>query len=78
MSPESGLAAAAGLAIQAGSKAILVDGFMRTSDPSIYAVGDVVAAPSLLLGAGTHVWVPLGGPANRQARIAADHIITGT
>lgn len=76
VSPETSLAASAGLLLQDRTKAILVDAHMRTSDPAIYAVGDAVAAPSLLLPA-AHTWLPLGGPANRQARIAADHIVTG-
>ena len=77
MSPETSLAATAGLKLQTGSKAIIVDAHMRTSDSSIYAVGDAVAAPSLLLGPAVRTWLPLGGPANRQARVAADHIVTG-
>lgn len=74
--PESGLAAAAGLELDPATKAILVDERLRTSDPDIYAVGDAVAAPSLLNPA-RKVWVPLGGPANRQARLAADSIALG-
>jgi NADPH-dependent 2,4-dienoyl-CoA reductase/sulfur reductase-like enzyme len=77
VSPETSLAAAAGLQLQERTKAVLVDAHMRTSDPAIYAVGDAVAAPSLLLGPAARMWLPLGGPANRQARVAADHIVTG-
>jgi len=69
--PESGLAAAAGLAV--GPRGgIQVDPHLRTSDPDIYAVGDVVEVPDYVTGAPTQV--PLAGPANRQGRIAADHI----
>ena len=72
--PDSGLARAAGLALDERG-AILVDPAMRTSVPSIYAVGDAVACVSPLTGkAGT---VPLAGPANKQARIAADAIVRG-
>ena len=45
---------------------------MRTSDPVIYAVGDAVQVRDPVLG-GTAM-IPLAGPANRQARIAADNI----
>lgn len=72
--PESSLAAAAGLALDPASKAIVVDEHMRTSDPAVYACGDAVAAPSLL-DPSARVWVPMGGPANRQARLAAEHIV---
>ena len=54
---------------------IVVDSHMRTSDPSIYAVGDAVSFTSPLTGKPTAV--PLAGPANKQARIAADNIAGG-
>ena len=69
--PETGLARAAGLEIgKAGG--IVVDDQMRTSDPSIFAVGDAVETVDFVTGA--HQVVPLAGPANRQGRIAADVI----
>ena len=47
--PESGLAAAAGLAV--GPRGgIQVDPHLRTSDPDIYAVGDVVEVPDYVTG----------------------------
>lgn len=70
--PASALAQEAGL--QLGDRdAILVDEFMRSSDPAIWAVGDVVASEDVV----THVRqpVPLAGPANRQGRIAAASIL---
>jgi NADPH-dependent 2,4-dienoyl-CoA reductase/sulfur reductase-like enzyme len=45
---------------------------MQTSDPDIYAVGDAVETVDFITGDATQV--PLAGPANRQGRIAADHI----
>jgi rhodanese-related sulfurtransferase len=45
---------------------------MRTSDPSIYAVGDAVEITDFVTAAAAQV--PLAGPANRQGRIAADNI----
>jgi NADPH-dependent 2,4-dienoyl-CoA reductase/sulfur reductase-like enzyme/rhodanese-related sulfurtransferase len=69
--PETALAKAAGLAI--GERGgISVDGYMRTSDPNIYAVGDAVEVTDFVGGHKT--LVPLAGPANRQGRIAADNI----
>ncbi|MBL8541633.1 MAG: FAD-dependent oxidoreductase [Betaproteobacteria bacterium] len=72
--PESSLARAAGLDVtQRG--AVIVDEHQRTSDPAIYAVGDAVAVRDTVTG--ERVVVPLAGPANRQGRIAADHIVRG-
>ena len=69
--PESRLAAGAGLEI--GAKGgVRVDDHMQTSDPDIYAVGDVVEVKSYMSHEPTQI--PLAGPANRQGRIAADHI----
>jgi len=69
--PESNLARDAGLELNQRG-AIIVDDRMRTSDPSIYAVGDAVEVADAVLGG--PVMIPLAGPANRQARIAADNI----
>lgn len=69
--PESGLAREAGLEL--GPKgSIVVDSYMRTSDPSIYAVGDAVVVRQFISGQATVI--PLAGPANKQGRIAADNI----
>jgi NADPH-dependent 2,4-dienoyl-CoA reductase/sulfur reductase-like enzyme/rhodanese-related sulfurtransferase len=70
--PETTLAKAAGLELGALG-GIRVDEFMRTSDPSIWAVGDVVEVKNRI----TQEWqlVPLAGPANRQGRVAATAII---
>jgi NADPH-dependent 2,4-dienoyl-CoA reductase/sulfur reductase-like enzyme/rhodanese-related sulfurtransferase len=69
--PEIRLAREAGLKIGA-TGGIAVDADMKTSDPYIFAVGDAVETTHLV--AGTPVLVPLAGPANKQARIAADNI----
>ena len=45
---------------------------MQTSDPDIYAVGDMVESEHRILGAPMNL--ALAGPANRQGRLAADHI----
>jgi len=69
--PENKLAVEAGLEV--GPRGgIRVDGSLRTSDPDIYAAGDVVETVDFVSGAPTQV--PLAGPANRQGRIAADNI----
>lgn len=72
--PESGLAKEAGLALGARGH-VQVDEWQRTSQPDIYAVGDVCETMDPILGLRTAI--PLGGPANRQGRTAADHIFLG-
>jgi len=69
--PETSLARASGLALD-GRGYIVTDAHMRTSDPSIYAVGDAVVVKNPITGKSSAV--PLAGPANKQARIAADNI----
>lgn len=69
--PESELARDAGLEVTERG-AIRVDASHRTNDPSIYAVGDTVEVTEPIFGGKT--FVPLGGPANRQGRMVADHI----
>lgn len=72
--PETGLAAAAG--VELGPKGhIRVSRFMQTSLPDVYAAGDAVETDDLV--GPLPVAVPLGGPANRQGRVAADHIFRG-
>lgn len=72
--PESGLAKDAGLELgQRGH--IQVNAHLQTSDPDIYAVGDVCEGIDPILGGPAAI--PLGGPANRQGRCAADHIARG-
>jgi NADPH-dependent 2,4-dienoyl-CoA reductase/sulfur reductase-like enzyme/rhodanese-related sulfurtransferase len=69
--PEAKLAQEAGLVI--GRRGgIVVDDRMRTSDPSIYAVGDAIEVRDVVVGQETIL--PLAGPANRQGRIAAEAI----
>lgn len=69
--PDTALARAAGLDLGARGH-IRVNGFMQTSDPDIYAAGDAIETEDFVTG--DPVSVPLGGPANRQGRLAADHI----
>jgi len=69
--PETSLAQAAGLEL--GERGgILVDEHQRTSDSSIFAVGDAVVKRDVITGA--QALVPLAGPANRHGRLVADVI----
>lgn len=69
--PESKLAVAAGLEL--GDRgAVRVNEYLQTSDPFIYAVGDVIEVEDFINDNKTYI--PLAGPANRQGRIAADNI----
>ena len=69
--PDTALARDTGLAL--GKRGhIRVNGFMQTSDPDIYAAGDAVETEDFITHEPTAV--PLGGPANRQGRLVADHI----
>ena len=72
--PESGLAKDAGLELGPRGH-IQVDAWQLTSDPDIYAVGDVCETSDPILG--KRAAIPLGGPANRQGRTAADHLFLG-
>ena len=69
--PETTLATMAG--VQLGERGgIKVDDQMRTSDPAIFAVGDAVEVRDYVTG--EQSLIALAGPANRQARIAAEVI----
>lgn len=69
--PNSDLARSAGLAMNARG-GIVVDKALRTSDPNIYAVGDVIEVEDFINKGKT--MIPLAGPANKQGRIAANNI----
>jgi len=71
VTPESRLAREAGLAMNARG-GIVTDNRMRTSDPDIYAVGDAAETTDFVTG--QPAMIPLAGPANKQARTAADNI----
>lgn len=69
--PETSLARDTGLTI-GPTGGIHVDDQLRTSDPSIWAVGDAIEVRDLITQ--TPALIPLAGPANRQGRIAADNV----
>ena len=71
VSPDTPLAKKAGL--RTGLRgSIIVNEKMETSVPGIYAVGDAVQVKNSVTGTDTLGF--LAGPANKQARIAADNI----
>ncbi len=73
--PELTLAKSAGLELgPAGG--LLVDDRLQTSDPDIYAAGDMVEIAHRV--SGKKVRIPLAGPANRQGRIAATNALGGS
>ncbi|KAJ0142377.1 Arylesterase [Fusarium oxysporum f. sp. albedinis] len=66
----TGLARQAGLVL--GATGVSVNTHMQTSDPDIYAVGDMVETQNNIMV--KPAMLALAGPANRQGRMAADHI----
>jgi NADPH-dependent 2,4-dienoyl-CoA reductase/sulfur reductase-like enzyme/rhodanese-related sulfurtransferase len=70
--PELTLARKAGLEI-GPTGGLLVDDRLRTTDPDIYAAGDMLEI--LHKVSGRRVRLPLAGPANRQGRIAASNAL---
>jgi len=72
--PTLQLAKEAGLEIgEAGG--LLVNAQLQTSDPDIFAAGDMVEIEHRVNG--KKVRIPLAGPANRQGRIAAENVLGG-
>lgn len=72
--PLSELAEKAGLSVSA-KKGIIVNDYLQTDDPDIYAVGDAVEFRNPITGMPALPY--LAGPVNRQGRIAADNIAFG-
>lgn len=69
--PEAGLAREAGLVI-GSTGGILVDEYLRTSDPAIFAAGDAVQIKDFVTGVDS--LIPMASPANRQGWLAASNI----
>jgi NADPH-dependent 2,4-dienoyl-CoA reductase/sulfur reductase-like enzyme len=77
----TGVRPASGLLIDAGARylpdgSVVVDSGMRTSLPGVFAAGDCVALPHLVLG--EPAWVPLGPAANKTGRVAGTVAAGGT
>lgn len=72
--PNIDLAQAAGLEIGA-TGGILVDEYMRTTDPDIYAVGDCVELVHRITGKKTRA--PFGDLANLEGRVAGENAVLG-
>lgn len=70
--PQSKLAVDARLDLNE-RKGVRVDEYNQTSDPDIYAVGDVVGVQDYVLGG--EVMIPLAGPANKQGRAVAANLL---
>ena len=66
------LAAESGLEIGT-TGGIKVDEYLRTSEKSIFAIGDAVEVTDFV--SGLPVLIPLAGPANKMGRIAANNIV---
>ncbi len=74
VTPNNKLAKEAGLAI-GETGGILVDEYMQTVDPDIYAIGDCVEIPHLITRKPVHA--PFGDLANLQGRVAGENLISG-
>jgi len=77
----AGVRPATGLLIEAGAThlgdgSVVVDAGMRTSLRDVFAAGDAVALPHLVLG--RPAWVPLGPAANKTGRVAGTVAAGGT
>ncbi len=72
--PSHELAQAAGLEI-GGDGGIVVNRWLQTSDPDVYAVGD--AAQYVFGPTQQSMRIALAGPANRAGRLAGEHAATG-
>ena len=72
--PNTKLAQDAGLTL-GKTGGIVVDQYMQTSNPDIYAVGDCIEIPNLITGKPVHA--PFGDLANLQGRVAGENAILG-
>jgi NADPH-dependent 2,4-dienoyl-CoA reductase/sulfur reductase-like enzyme/rhodanese-related sulfurtransferase len=72
--PDTRLAAMAGLKTGA-VKGIVVNEYLQTSSPDIYAVGDAIEFESPITNVPVNTY--LAGPASKQGRICANNIVLG-
>ena len=71
ITPNSKLAKEASLELNKRG-GVVVDKFMKTTDSSIYAIGDVAEITNFITN--EKAMIPLAGPANKQGRIVANAI----
>lgn len=69
--PETKLATSCGLKVNVKGS-IIVNKYMQTEDEDIYALGDAVQVTNFVTK--KPAYIPLAGPANKQARVVANHI----
>lgn len=69
--PETKLATSCNLKVNAKGS-IIVNEYMQTEDEDIYALGDAVQVTNFVTK--KPAYIPLAGPANKQARVVANHI----
>lgn len=74
VTPNTSLAKNAGIST-GETGGILVNEFMQTSDPDIYAAGDCVESLNLVTGKKVHA--PYGDLANLQGRVAGENAVNG-
>ncbi|MBR3881530.1 MAG: FAD-dependent oxidoreductase [Mailhella sp.] len=74
VTPNSQIAADAGLLCHPRG-GIMVNSHLQTSDPDIYAGGDVIVTRNLI--SGDFAYLPLGSMANRQGRVIGTNIVGG-
>lgn len=74
VAPNTRLAKEAGLEIGA-TGGIVVNGYMQTSDPDIYAAGDCTESLNLITGKKVHA--PYGDLANLEGRVAGENAALG-
>jgi len=72
--PDTKLATNAGLQL-GDAKGILVNKYLQTSDPNIYAVGDAIEFTNPITNRSIITY--LAGPANKQGRICANNLVFG-
>lgn len=74
VNPNTRLARESGIAIGV-TGGILVNEYMQTSDPDVYAAGDCVEVTNLITGNKVHA--PYGDLANLQGRVAGENAVLG-
>lgn len=69
--PDTGFLKNSGVELGARGE-ILVNSYMETSAPDVYALGDAVSVRHVV--SGKQVLIPLASPANKQGRIVGDNL----